>query len=152
LDGFVLILGAAELTILLIFMLVSTRLPLYLKSSLRISKKSNILVGSLFILYLLLSNPTLSYTINFYNYYAISGQIVSADFFIFFYMFFIKCPALVFLITLLLGLLSIYFIILFYYSRYASISLNKGATTRSFIRRQALVKQANFVPNIRTMQ
>ena len=147
-----LILGAAEFTILLIFMLVSTRLPLYLRGSQRIPKRINVVPGLLLIGYLLSASSPAAYVINFYNYYAISGQIISADFFIFFYIFFIKYPILVILVTLLLGLLSIYFIILFYYAQRVGYSANKTCVTRNFIRRQALVKQSNVTLNIRTMQ
>lgn len=152
LDGFVLILGATEFTILLVFMLVSTRLPLYLKSNLRGIKGVKSLMGIFFGFYLLVSQPILTYTINFCNYYAISSQVVSADFFIFFYIFFIKYPILVFLLTLLLGLLSIYFIVLFYCLKQVSVNIRQEHTTYNFIRRQTLVKQATFISSVRTMQ
>ena len=79
-------------------------------------------------------------------------EIVTADFFIFFYFFFIIFPEITYLVALLLGFFSIFFIFLYFVLKYKQQNSNYKTLNYIFIRKQQLIRQANFKGQIINFQ
>lgn len=82
------------------------------------------------------------------SYYAISFYIITADYF-FIYYFLILYLDIVINIALILGLFSIYFILIYYYLKTLYTRNQKGKKSIYFLRKQNLIHQSFYQTYLR---
>lgn len=152
-DGIMFLLLLTELMLILVILLVFLRLDLIYKTQV-LSFKSFIWGLGFANIYFFFSFFYIYhfYSITFFNYYSAKEYIVASDFFSFFNFLFLDYSFLVVYIALLLGLFSIFFIFIFFILKFYSLILNKKRYACFFLRRQALIKQANYSISLRSFQ
>lgn len=79
-------------------------------------------------------------------------DVVSRDLFMFFFYFFIETPLASIYIATILGLVSIFFVSVYFSFKYYAQKMSNSIQQYSILRKQNLVKQANYKTPIRIFQ
>lgn len=149
LDGMMLILLTAEFTIFLFFLMTYTQL--YSNFSFLDSSSWNITFISLLVIYPLTYQTVQISTVSI-NYYQSLYHTVSSDFFIIYYLLFDVIPIVTILLTLIIGLFSLFFIILYFNLKLIKQNNSVKLKQIFFLRKQVLIKQTNYKSSIYTFQ
>jgi hypothetical protein len=149
LDGMFLVLLVTEFTVALLFLM--TYVQLYSNYSFFTNKTNYNYM--FFILILIFGTYS---GISIYNistsYYSALNHVISSDFFILYYLLFDKQPILVILLTLIIGLFSLFFILLYFNLKSVKHTSQKQLKSLYFLRKQQLIKQTNFKVKLYTFQ
>jgi hypothetical protein len=148
LDGIVLVLVLTELTLLFVFFLVYSQLTSAPEKKQQHIRPAFLLTALCFGITLYAFSPELL-TVGWVNFYNLTAMITAADFFTIYYFFFIKYYLLTMCLIIVLGLFSIFFILLYFTLQYAAVDLKKTKKTIYFLRKQLFQKQAIFTSKLK---
>lgn len=139
LDGLFLIFLITELTVFLLLVMSYT----YIYSNLSFFNKTpNYLVPLLLVLtFLLLPHYNLMFSLSFNDIHSYLYQIVSSDFFFIFYFLFNSNGLVTVLLTLIIGLYSLFFILVYFSLKSVKFSLFNRNLNLSLLRKQSILKQ-----------
>lgn len=146
LDGIIFIFVISEFSVLLIFITMFSQLYSYSKKSIKYS--SNILFFLLFCLNIIFYDSKIISYNNFYSYYNIHFN----DFYYFFNFFFEKQILVTFLIIFIITFYSIFFILLYFNLKKKQNIENSNLKQINILRKQNIIKQANYNTKIRTFK
>lgn len=150
LDGMMLILLITELTVFLLFLMTYTQLY---HNYTFVSKKSyNFMYVGIFLLLLVWLIETPHSCLFYISYYNSLSTVVAADFFIIYYLLFDKLPLITTFLVLIIGLFSLFFILIYFNLKIIKAQHTKTLSSYHFLRKQNLVKQTNFKSNLYTFQ
>lgn len=151
LDGFILLLVMTEFLVILLFLVTSMTFNFISNSK----KLPNYLFLIFYIATLLaycwaMPKTVSTFTHMYHKVYQYGLEIVnSSDLFTFFWGFFVEHNLLVFYITLILSLFSMFFIWSYFTLRYLAQANRVRAKTIELVRKQQLAKQALYKPHLR---
>jgi hypothetical protein len=149
LDGMILILLTAEFTIFLFFLM--TYIQLYEFFSF-FPKNRAISWAIFFFFFFYINNLSSNITLNYVSFYQSISHVVSSDFFILYYLLFDVLPLVTVIVTLVIGLFSLFFIALYFNLKIVKLMDHKELKNINFLRKQNLIKQTNFKSKVYTFQ
>lgn len=148
LDGIFLVFLTAELTIILLLIMVY--LQVYKTSLFESQRNPVIVLGSILVISIFLAHTNqFFYHINYYR--AISF-IVSSDFFLLYYLLFEKLVIGTLYVILIISLFSLFFICLYFNLKLTKVTKQIELKNIYFLRKQVLHKQTNFSQNLYSFQ
>lgn len=152
-DGWVCLMLLTELLVILLFLLVWLSFKFVTSNTLSFINFKFIYLLTTTLLYLAVI--PLSYSNFVYNYqilYWFNFNVLSSDFHLMFKFFFLDYPITVFIITLILNLISLFFIC--FYLLLKNIQSTKKTKNKLMyiLRKQQMIKQATFKNQIRSFQ
>lgn len=152
-DGIVLMMLLTEFLVILLFLLVFLSFKFNSKNNLKNSKFFFVYYSILLAIYLFSLVYTTSKQFSIYNFiYAYNLDVISNDLFLFYHFFFIEAPLVVIFIAFILGLISIFFVAVYYCFRFMQQRSAKTTHSVLILRKQLLNKQGYFKPQMRVFQ
>lgn len=149
LDGMILILLTAEFTIFLLFLMTYTQL--YNNFSFLVNNFKPKWVILLFIIFII-NKSSYHTTLYYTNFYTSLTYLISSDFFILYYLLFDKLPIVTIIVTLVIGLFSLFFIALYFNMKLIKLTSHLKLKNIFFLRKQNILKQTNFKNSLYTFQ
>lgn len=150
LDGMILILLITEFTVFLLFLMTYTQL--YSNFQFTTKKPLTSIYFLVFYLYIIWGFNSHNFTLSYVSYYNDLTAVIAADFFILYFVLFDKLPLVVLFIVLIIGLFSLFFILIYFNLKIIKYQHHIKLNTVYFLRKQRLVKQTNFKSNLFTFQ
>lgn len=145
----ILILLTAEFTIFLLFLMTYTQL--YNNFSFLVNNFKPKWVILLFIIFII-SKSSYHTTLYYTNFYTSLTYLISSDFFILYYLLFDKLPIVTIIVTLVIGLFSLFFIALYFNMKLIKLTSHLKLKSIFFLRKQNILKQTNFKNSLYTFQ
>ena len=152
-DGWVCLLLLTELLVILLFLLVWLSFK-FSESSENLLKKFKLIffLISFFFYIAYITNNYSNFVYNYHVLYLFNHNILSSDFHVMFKFFFLDYSISVFYITLLLSLISIFFICFYLGLKKTQNTNKKKKKLIHILRKQQMTKQALFKSQLRTFQ
>lgn len=150
LDGMILILLITEFTVFLLFLMTYTQLY----SNFQFTTKNSLTSIYFLVFYICIIWKFNShhFILNYVSYYNDLTVVIAADFFILYFVLFDKLHLVVLFIILIIGLFSLFFILIYFNLKIIKYQHHTKLNTVYFLRKQSLVKQTNFKSNLFTFQ
>lgn len=145
----ILILLTAEFTIFLLFLMTYTQL--YNNFSFLVNNFKPKWVILLFIIFII-NKSSYHTTLYYTNFYTSLTYLISSDFFILYYLLFDKLPIVTIIVTLVIGLFSLFFIALYFNMKLIKLTSHLKLKNIFFLRKQNILKQTNFKNSLYTFQ
>lgn len=151
LDGFMLLLVMTEFLVILLFLITSMSFN-FISNSKRLPNALFFVfyLATLLAYFWVMPSTISTFTHMYHKVYHYGLEVInSADLFTFFWGFFVEHNIIVFYITLILSLFSMFFIWSYYTLRYLEQTGRVKAKTIELIRKQQSAKQALYKPHLR---
>lgn len=148
-DGVIMVVLLTEFMLLVIFLLVYTQI--YTKLKVQRNKLFYSYVVPMLVPFIWFIKPKF-WVFNWVDFYISTVSFLNGDFFTFYSFFFLKFPIILCLITITLGVFSVVFIFFFLNLKSALNTTVKSKKMIYFLRRQTLLKQANFNSFLRSFK
>lgn len=149
LDGMMLIFLITEFTVMLLFFMTYVQLYSNFTFFFKSIKHWWLLLLTL-LAFVLVSKVNL--TLYFLSYYKFQFHYVSSDFFILYFILFLKLSPVVVFITLILTFFSLFFILLYFNLKLVKNNQTIKNKTNYFLRKQHLTKQNTFTNELKSFQ
>ena len=149
LDGVMLILLLTELMLVVVFYLVYTQL--YCKV-VALPIKYTLSPYFFIIVIMFVGSSQLGFSLSWTNFYNSVCSVVSSDFFLIYYFFYVQYPILLGFIVVLLGLFSIFFIFFYFNLKSLVALISDHKRSLYFLRKQNMLRQSNFKVFVRSFK
>lgn len=152
-DGWTCLLLLTELLVILLFLLVWLTFKFSDNNNSILQKfKIPFFIFSFFFYTLLLGDDYSNFYYTYYSLYWLKHSVISSDFHVMFKFFFLDYSITVFYLTLILSLISIFFICFYLTLKKTQSVTKKKKKTVHILRKQQMTKQALFKSQLRTFQ